>query len=177
MSYSAEALKWAVRYDHGAPLPTEENKQHQVATHHRITLRDEDSGDEVHRDMLRQYLRCTESGTGAWYRPTRGGGHAAGDRPLACARPHERWPREGVRQSGTGRTGALRGVRRHSRDHHVRVPALPTVHNSQSPPGKGGGRVVHNDRHSRGYSERTCPPLPPEDGRIRPASCTSIDAS
>jgi hypothetical protein len=35
----------------------------------------------------------------------RGGGHAAGDRPLACTRPHERRPRECVRQSGTGGGG------------------------------------------------------------------------
>jgi hypothetical protein len=48
------------------------------------------SGDEVHRDMLRRYVRCAASGTGAWYVvPERGGGHAAGDRPLACTRPHE----------------------------------------------------------------------------------------
>jgi hypothetical protein len=32
-----------------------------------------------------------------------------------------------------------------------------------------------NDRHVRGYSERTCPPLPPEDGRFDPTSPTSID--
>jgi hypothetical protein len=25
-------------------------------------------------------------------------------------------------------------------------------------------RELHNDRHVRGYSETTCPPLPPEDG-------------
>jgi hypothetical protein len=37
--------------------------------------------------------------------PERGGGHAAGDRPLACTRPHERRPRECARQSGTGRAG------------------------------------------------------------------------
>jgi hypothetical protein len=34
-----------------------------------------------------------------------------------------------------------------------------------------------NDRHIRGYSERTCPPMPPEDGRFDPTSCTSFDAS
>jgi hypothetical protein len=39
-----------------------------------------------------------------------------------------------------------------------------------------GAMSEANDRHIRGYSGRTCPPLPPEDGRIRPASCTSIDA-
>jgi hypothetical protein len=37
--------------------------------------------------------------------------------------------------------------------------------------------IPHNDRHIRGYSERTCPPLPPEDGRFDPTSCTSFDAS
>jgi hypothetical protein len=36
---------------------------------------------------------------------------------------------------------------------------------------------LNNDRHIRGYSERTCTPLHPEDGRIRPASCTSFDSS
>jgi hypothetical protein len=34
-----------------------------------------------------------------------------------------------------------------------------------------------NDRHIRGYSETTCPPLPLEDRRIRPASCTSFGSS
>jgi hypothetical protein len=34
-----------------------------------------------------------------------------------------------------------------------------------------------NDRHIRGYSERTGLPVLPEGGRIRPASCTSFDAS
>jgi hypothetical protein len=68
VSYNADALKWAVQYDHGAPLTTEEAyTQQQVTTHHRGVLRDEDSGDEVHRDMLRRYLRCAASGTGAWY--------------------------------------------------------------------------------------------------------------
>jgi hypothetical protein len=65
-------------------------------------------------------------------------GHAAGGRPLACTRPHERRPRECVRQSGTGRTGTLRGVRRHARDHHARVPAMPAIRSAQSPPDKGG---------------------------------------
>jgi hypothetical protein len=82
--------------------------------------------------------------------PTRGGGHAAGDRPLACTRctrPHERRrPRECVRQSGgTGRTGALRaarGVRKHARDHHARVPALPAVRSSQGPPDNKTTRAV-----------------------------------
>jgi hypothetical protein len=70
--------------------------------------------------MLRQYLRCTAKSTGAWYlQGEEATGHAAGDRPLACTRPHERRPRECVRQGGAGRTGALRGVRRHSRDHHA----------------------------------------------------------
>jgi hypothetical protein len=50
VSYSADALKWTVQYDHGAPLSTEEYTQKQVITHHRGILRDEDSGDEVHRD-------------------------------------------------------------------------------------------------------------------------------
>jgi hypothetical protein len=40
--------------------------------------------------------------------------------------------------------------------------------------GRGEG---YNDRHIRGYSERTCPPMPPEDGRFDPTSCTSFDAS
>jgi hypothetical protein len=35
----------------------------------------------------------------------------------------------------------------------------------------------HNDRHVRGHSETTCPPLPPEDGRFDPTSPTSIDSS
>jgi hypothetical protein len=35
----------------------------------------------------------------------------------------------------------------------------------------------NNDRHVRGYSERTCPPLPPKDSRCDPTSCTSIDSS
>ena len=34
-----------------------------------------------------------------------------------------------------------------------------------------------NDRHVRGYSETTCPPLPPEDGRFDPTSPTSINSS
>ena len=42
-------------------------------------------------------------------------------------------------------------------------------------------RVAHhapsNDRHVRGYSDRTCPPLPPKDSRCDPTSCTSIDSS
>jgi hypothetical protein len=33
-----------------------------------------------------------------------------------------------------------------------------------------------NDRHIRGYSERTCPPLPPEDVRFDPTSRTSFDS-
>jgi hypothetical protein len=59
------------------------------------------------------------------------------DMPLRT-RPHERRPRECVRQSGTGRAGALRGVRRHARDHHARVPAMPAIRSAQSPPDKGG---------------------------------------
>ena len=58
VSYNADALKWTVQYttyDHGAPLTTEEYTQQQVTTHHRGVLSDEDSGDEVHRDMLRRY--------------------------------------------------------------------------------------------------------------------------
>jgi hypothetical protein len=35
VSYNADALKWAVQYDHGAPLTTEEHTQQQVTTHHR----------------------------------------------------------------------------------------------------------------------------------------------
>jgi hypothetical protein len=34
VSYNADALKWTVQYDHGAPLTTEEYTQQQVATHH-----------------------------------------------------------------------------------------------------------------------------------------------
>jgi hypothetical protein len=109
-----------------------------VTTHHRGVLRDEDSGDEVHRDMLRRYLRCAACCTGAWYLKGEEATPPAIDRPLACTRPHERRPRECVRQSGTGRAGALRGVRRHSRDHHAHVPAMPAVRSSQSPPNKGG---------------------------------------
>jgi hypothetical protein len=82
VSYSADALKWTVQYDHGAPLSTEEYTQQQVTTHHRGILCDEDSGDEVHRDMLRRYLRCSASGTGAWYLQ---GGEAT---PPAIARWH-----------------------------------------------------------------------------------------
>ena len=36
---------------------------------------------------------------------------------------------------------------------------------------------LSNDRHIRGYSERTWPPLLPEDGRFDPTSCTSFDSS
>jgi hypothetical protein len=38
------------------------------------------------------------------------------------------------------------------------------------------GHLLHNDRHIRGYSERTCTPLHPEDGRFDPTSCTSFDS-
>jgi hypothetical protein len=34
-SYSADALKWTVQYDHDAPLTTGEHTQQQVTTHHR----------------------------------------------------------------------------------------------------------------------------------------------
>jgi hypothetical protein len=36
---------------------------------------------------------------------------------------------------------------------------------------------LRNNRHVRGYSETTCPPLPPEDGRFDPTSPASIDSS
>jgi hypothetical protein len=47
-------------------------------------------------------------------------------------------PTRTQRQSGTGRAGTLRGVRRHARDHHARVPAMPAIRSTQSPPDKGG---------------------------------------
>jgi hypothetical protein len=62
--------------------------------------------------------------------------------PAACTRPHERRPRECVRQSGAGRAETLRGVRGHARDPHACVPALPAARQ------QGGRRVVHW-RHDR----------------------------
>jgi hypothetical protein len=38
-------------------------------------------------------------------------------------------------------------------------------------------RVLGNDRHIRGYSERTCTQLHPEDGRFDPTSPTSTGSS
>jgi hypothetical protein len=49
VSYSADARRAAPEVDSTAPLCTEEHTQQQVITHHRGVLRDEDSGDEVHR--------------------------------------------------------------------------------------------------------------------------------
>ena len=99
VSYNADALKWTVQYDHGAPLTTEEYTQQQVTTHHRGVLRDEDSGDEVHRDMLRRYLRCAVSCTGAWYLK---GEEAT---PPAIARWHAHARTNGGLASAYGRVG------------------------------------------------------------------------
>jgi hypothetical protein len=101
VSYIADALKWTVQYDHGTPLPTEEYTQQQVTTHHRGILRDEDSGDEVHLDMLRQYLRCTASGTGAWYLQ----GEEEEATPPAIARWHAHARTNGGLASAYGRVG------------------------------------------------------------------------
>jgi hypothetical protein len=70
-----------------------------VTTHHRGVLRDEDSGDEVHRDMLRRYLRCAASGTGAWYLK---GEEAT---PPAIARWHAHARTNGGLASAYGRVG------------------------------------------------------------------------
>jgi hypothetical protein len=67
VSYNADARKWKVQYDQGAPHTTEEFTLQQMTAYHRGTVHDEDGGDEVHRDMLRQYLRSATSGACAWY--------------------------------------------------------------------------------------------------------------
>jgi hypothetical protein len=70
-------------------------------------------------------------------------------------------------------------VRRHARDHHARVPAMPVIRSAQSPPDKGGdARPTREDAlrwvHDNAMADGSCAPLAAAlaGDVLRTAACT-----
>jgi hypothetical protein len=182
VSYNADARKWKVQYDQGAPQTTEEFTLQQVTAYHRGTMHDED-GEEMRCTGTccgSTYLQSATGGACAWYLQREVG------TPLAIARWHAHARTNGGLASVYGRAGpmgwshcpaceGMPGTAMHMYRHCPRY-AAPRAHLTpaaicewHSDATAGGARPTREDAlrwiHDNSMADGNSAPLVGDDGR------------